>query len=197
MGLYKGLIGGFLNSLYQFPDRPALEVDHKVLSYKELWTKAAKIAASIQSTQSVQKKVAAMLAYRSETAYASILGILATGRGYVPLNPTFPPERTQRMIELSEVDVLAVGNECFSMLEKLLGTLDKSLWIIFESEEDIGYWSKHYPRHHYSSFGSTSPELIMNSMDDFSVTENSCAYLLFTSGSTGCLLYTSPSPRDS
>ncbi len=185
MGMYKGLIGGFLNSLTKFPERPALEVDHKVLSYQELWNKAGKIAAAIQSTQSMQKEVAAMLAYRSETAYASILGILATGRGYVPLNPTFPPERTQRMVELSGVDVLVVGNECFSMLEKLLLTLDKSLWIIFESEEDIVYWSKHYPKHHYSSFGTANPELIFSSMNDFSVAENSCAYLLFTSGSTG------------
>ena len=68
-----------------------------------------------------------MFAYRSLTAYSGVLGILASGKGYVPLNPKFPVERSRKMLALSGCRVLIVGKEAFGQLAQLLEGIDKAL----------------------------------------------------------------------
>jgi acyl-CoA synthetase (AMP-forming)/AMP-acid ligase II len=79
----KGLISGFMMSAENFPDRPALDVDDRVYTYKELAQESLKIAQAINNVSSDNPFVA-LLGYRSITAYAGILGILAARKGYVP-----------------------------------------------------------------------------------------------------------------
>ncbi len=66
------------------------------MSCGELRESALRIAATIQlRSQSAAPPLTAVLAYRSPVAYAAVLGALLEGDGYVPLNPTFPIERTR------------------------------------------------------------------------------------------------------
>src|SRR5215831_18367172 len=103
---FRSLIDGFVESASRFPSREALVVDGERLSYFALQGLAAKIASAILRHQQDASPLAALLAHRSKTAYASVLGILGAGKGYVPLNPKFPTERTRRMLALSECKLL-------------------------------------------------------------------------------------------
>src|SRR4051812_15635340 len=98
----KSLQAGFLRSAEAFPDNVALEVAGEVLTYSQLREKAIAISATLAAL-SVDNEVplTAVFAYRSVTAFGGALAALIRGHGYVPLNRTFPPERTRLMLERS------------------------------------------------------------------------------------------------
>ena len=99
---------GFARSCECVPERPAIDVGREV-TYRELDQRAKRLAATLQS-EVVNDGVllTAVFAYRSETAYAAILGTLMAGHGYVPLNRTFPVNRTRLMLRKSMVRSIIV-----------------------------------------------------------------------------------------
>src|ERR1035438_2053815 len=90
----RSLSSGFFRSLLATPGSPSLELGELSLSYEQLWNYAGSIAACLQDTLDPSEKVVAVLANRSVGGYGGILGVLGSGRGYVPLNPKFPVEGT-------------------------------------------------------------------------------------------------------
>src|ERR1022692_4531661 len=146
----RSLISGFFRSLLTSPSHPALELGDDVLSYEQLWNYAGKITARLNDSLDSSEDVVALLASRSLGAYGGILGILGSGRGYVPLNPKFPLERTLVMLKGSGCKTLVVGQECAATLEALLPRLneclDKPLTLILPDpgwEPDRKLWSSH------------------------------------------------------
>src|SRR5271166_4889133 len=119
----RSLISGFFRSLGASPGSPALELGEQLLSYEQLWNYAGRIAACLRDNLDPSEKVVAVLADRSVAAYGGILGVLGSGRGYVPLNPKFPLERTLVMLRASGCKTLVVGQECAAILESLLPQL--------------------------------------------------------------------------
>ena len=102
--IQRALWAGFMGSAKRFPESPAVIVEGQTLSYKELWVIACRIAATIQANPEFTKvPLTAVFAYRSVTAFAAVLGALLAGNGYVPLNRTFPVERTQVMFKRSRL----------------------------------------------------------------------------------------------
>ncbi len=175
----RSLISGFFRSLRADPGRPALEIGELSLSYEQLWNYAGGIAGCLLETLEPSEKVVAVLASRSVAAYGGILAVLGSGRGYVPLNPKFPLERTLVMLRASGCKTLIVGQECAGTLESLLPRLNESLKLIFPDPGSKPQFSSVHrvitteelstiadPRHPIIGPGDT-------------------AYLLFTSGSTG------------
>ena len=57
-----------------------------------------------------------MLADKSLTAYAGILGTLMASRGYVPLNPRFPAQRNAGIMERTGVNAVVTGHESLEHL---------------------------------------------------------------------------------
>src|ERR1035438_2962569 len=96
----RSLISGFFRSLLASPSSPALELGELSLSYEQLWNYAGSVTACLQETLDPSEKVVAVLANRSVAAYGGILGVLGSGRGYVPLNAKFPLERTLVMLAI-------------------------------------------------------------------------------------------------
>jgi len=90
----RSLISGFFRSLLANPANPALELGELSLSYEQLWNYAGRITACLKDNLDRSESVVAVLADRSVGAYGGILGVLGSGRGYVPLNPRFPLDRT-------------------------------------------------------------------------------------------------------
>ncbi len=180
----RSLISGFLRSLCNNPGRKALELGELSLSYEQLWNYAGRITACLKNTLDPAEKVVAVLADRSVAAYGGILGVLGSGRGYVPLNPKFPIERTQVMLQASGCKTLIVGRECADTLKSLLPRLNHSLTLI---TPDSGWDPRiqgddREARHRVVS----APELSkVADPNDPVVDGNDTAYLLFTSGSTG------------
>jgi amino acid adenylation domain-containing protein len=177
----KSLISGFLRSLHQHPNRIALELGERQLTYEQLWERAGRVARALNSCLDPAERLVALFANRSVTAYAGVLGILATGRGYVPLNPAFPVERTLRMLNASGCKGVILGSEADQAAGDLAsGARERLVWLLPDDEYRLGR-------------DSLTPHQVITACemqqaadpDAPSVDRDSTAYLLFTSGSTG------------
>ena len=177
----RSLISGFFRSLQAHPRNPALELGDMSLSYEQLWNYAGKITACLKNILGPSEKIVAVLADRSVAAYGGILGVLGSGRGYVPLNPKFPIERTLVMLKASGCNTLIVGEECASTLGSLLPQLDKNLTLVIPDPA----WA---PHGNEKSRHRIIPAQQLRKVADPcepTIDGNDTAYLLFTSGSTG------------
>jgi amino acid adenylation domain-containing protein len=180
---FRSLVSGFVQSAERFPSRPALVVDGESLTYLGLSRMAGMIASTILQHEQEPHPLVAVLAYRSKIAYTGILGILAAGRGYVPLNPKFPIERTRRMLALSGCATLVVGNESLPQLPKLLSQVNRRLILILPDIADVSTLSRDFPQHRF--IGSKATPESGSTPFQLEVSPTATAYLLFTSGSTG------------
>jgi amino acid adenylation domain-containing protein len=173
------LISGFFRSLKTNPFSPALELGEQSLSYEQLWTYAGRVTACLKDTLDPTETVVAVLADRSVGAYGGILGVLGAGRGYVPLNPKFPIERTLVMLKASGCKTLVVGQECAATLQSILPQLKQPLNLIIP---DSGWEPESKPPHRMV----LARELTrIADPSEPAVAGDDTAYLLFTSGSTG------------
>jgi amino acid adenylation domain-containing protein len=172
-----------MRSADRFADRPALLADGKTLSYKELRETAVRIAATIQSQAEYSASpLTAVFAYRSPTAFAGVLGALLAGNGYVPLNRTFPIERTRIMFQRSDCRSIVVDAGSLLQLDKLLEEVERSILVILPDLSDVTPLQRRWPRHIFRS----SLELVdVAHWREPALDPEMIAYLLFTSGSTG------------
>ena len=179
----RNIVNGFLESSERFPWRPALVVDGETITYHALRHKAGELASLLRRTEEGNSPLVAILACRSATAYAGILGALAAGKGYVPLNPKFPVERTRRMLILSGCSEVIVGNECVAHLRELLEGFQQPLTLILPGMADLTDLQTDFPLHQYL----LSKDIFANQDPVFetTVSAQAIAYLLFTSGTTG------------
>jgi amino acid adenylation domain-containing protein len=178
----RSLISGFIESLQRYPDRIALELGDENFTYAQLWKRASGIAAALEEHTDSTPPLVALLANRSVTAYAGILGILAAGRGYVPLNPKFPSQRTLAMLKASGCRTVIVGSECANAANSLLQSVDAPIsWLV--PDQDFPLSRALFPASHIVITGRdmtpSSDALEPRPAPD------AVAYLLFTSGSTG------------
>ncbi|MEP7072261.1 MAG: amino acid adenylation domain-containing protein [Verrucomicrobiota bacterium] len=173
---------GFSEAARRSPERPAVQVTRE-LSYGELAERATSLAATIQGRQPTPVvPLTAVFAYRSETAYAGVLGALMAGHGYVPLNRTFPVERTRVMLERSKCESVVVDAGCEAQLEAVLAGIHTSLLLIFPDRSDVADLIARFPTHRVVGADDLCPAKNWRAVD---VPLTAIAYLLFTSGSTG------------
>jgi amino acid adenylation domain-containing protein len=177
----RSLISGFLRSLLATPRSLALELGEQLLSYEQLWNYAGRITTCLKETLDDSEKVVAVLADRSVGAYSGILGVLASGRGYVPLNHNFPLERTLAMLRASGCKTVVVSCECAATLASLLPRVDTPLTLI---TPDSSWAPERVPSHAHHFIPASQLSKIADPCDPI-VHGNDTAYLLFTSGSTG------------
>jgi amino acid adenylation domain-containing protein len=174
---------GFLRSCEKFPDRPAVEVAGLELSYEELDERARRLAATIQANATPEEvPLTAVFAYRSQTAYAAVLGALMAGHGYVPLNRTFPIDRTRLMLEKSTCRSLIVDEGSEPQLSELLRGLATPMVILCPDRADATEASAKLPAHRVVGANELADAEQWRPPE---VSQNAIAYLPFTSGSTG------------
>jgi amino acid adenylation domain-containing protein len=154
---------GFLRQARLRPDAPAVAVRGRVLSYGELESMARRMAGVLVRECGGRPARVGLFAYRSETAYGGTLAALFAGATFVPLNPTFPREKTAAMIRQAALDAMIVDSTCAPQLESVLAGAAPSPVIFPEGG------------------GAEGPEL----EELPPLTADDIAYLLFTSGSTG------------
>ena len=177
------LASGFLRSAERVPDRPALEVGGSVMSYAALRARAAAIGATIQrKTPRGGSPLTAVFAHRSSTAFAGLLGPLLAGRGYVPLNPTFPPGRTRWMLQHADCRSLVVDSKSEPQLDAVLDGIYSPLLIILPDREDVGSLARRWPLHTVIGARDLEPA---EACADQPAAAHDIAQLFFTSSSTG------------
>ena len=175
--LWKGLAA----AAERHPQRPAIDLAGEV-TYAELSARAKALAATIQREKTSAVPLTAVFAYRSQTAFAGVFGALLAGHGYVPLNRTFPVERTRTMLQRSGCRCLIVDGASVAQLEAVLAGFHARLTVICPEHPEVSELAAKLPGHtvvgerELASPGEWKPA---------QVAENRIAYLLFTSGSTG------------
>lgn len=183
MEQFRNLISGFFASVENFPSRPALVVGDDCFSYQDLGQLVSNIATTIIDKEECSNPLVAILASRSLTAYTGVLGILASEKGYVPLNPKFPIERTRKMLVRSGSDIVIVGHEGVQTLEAMLPHIDQPFTFILPEVSNVRALSDRFAGHRFISSTEISQGLKIPAFPR--VQPESIAYLLFTSGSTG------------
>jgi amino acid adenylation domain-containing protein len=174
---------GFLRSAREFPQRPALEVENRVVSYSDLRQKAFQLAATLQKYEvSNQPPLTAVFGYRSVTAFAGILAALLRGHGYVPLNRTYPPERTRLMLERSGCGALVMDELSAAQLPRVLEGFSNKLLILMPDTPDPRAFADRWPQHEIIGRNGLENG---NGFAPVTSSPDDIAYLLFTSGSTG------------
>ncbi|WP_459209775.1 amino acid adenylation domain-containing protein [Aquimarina rhabdastrellae] len=154
----KTLIGLFEQQVNKSAESIAVQDNFRKLTYEELNTYSNKVTAYIETNISKEERVIGVILDRTINTLVVLLGILKSGRSYIPIDPTFPEDRLRYIIADSGAKTLICDHE-YSFVNKS----DYSLIKV----EDILHQSIKSP-----IFSNLScPE--------------DTAYIIYTSGSTG------------
>jgi amino acid adenylation domain-containing protein len=105
----------FAASVRTHPDRIALSIGQQEWSYAQLEDHASAIAGWCERNTPEGARIA-VHGRKDMIAYVAILGILRSGRSYVPLHPDHPPARWRTVIERSGAVACIAGEEVEKML---------------------------------------------------------------------------------
>ncbi len=148
----------------EFPQRKAVSYGDESLTYEQLNEKANQLARHLISQGVRAESYVALLMPRSADMLAAILGVLKTGAGYVPLDPVYPKERIEYILEDAEPVCLIVGDKT-------------SLSVEFEESRVI-----HINEFHFDAYDRTD---VTDKHRLASLSPLNPAYIIYTSGSTG------------
>jgi amino acid adenylation domain-containing protein len=160
------LHAGFLRSVRRYPDRPALHLHGRSWTYTELDELARHWAAGLLRSLGRPPGHVGLLTDKSLVSYAGMLAILYAGGAVVPLNRTFPVDRTRVMARTADVDLLVTDTEAALAGQPEDLATDEWRPRVFVLPDDLAASSQ------------ALWDLPEPSGDDL-------AYLLFTSGTTG------------
>ena len=139
------------------PGRIAVQTSTDALTYAELNEKGNQIAWHLRGIGAQPDEVIGIMVDRCPDMISGILGILKSGAAYLPIDPNFPKDRIQYLIEDSGMKRLLVHSEA---------DIDFDLELIPVNEDSI-----------FSDDQKHNPPSINASTD--------LAYVIYTSGSTG------------
>lgn len=149
------MLAGFLRSAQKYPDHAAIIINGHSFSYKWLLSKATAIAKALSEKKQGHELVG-LYTDNTENTYAALIGILLSGKGFVPLNHKFPDERLKKIIVDAGITTIV---HCQSSLERVK-ELDPASSLIVDG-------------------------LFSESQYQYQPDEEQVVYILFTSGSTG------------
>ena len=102
----------FEEQVLKNPGNIALEYEDKTVTYKELKELSVTLAAKLQEAGVTPGAIVGILCERSIEAVVSIMGVLKAGGAYLPIDPEYPADRKNYIIENSGIKIL--------LLEKIL-----------------------------------------------------------------------------
>uniref|UniRef100_UPI0013DFAFD6 non-ribosomal peptide synthetase n=1 Tax=Paenibacillus xylaniclasticus TaxID=588083 RepID=UPI0013DFAFD6 len=155
--LNMDLVRTFEQTVNDFPDRIAIIDQHIQLTYKQLNERVNKLSRMIR--QAGEDSIIGIHTERSVEMIVGILAVLKCGAAYLPLDPAYPQERLQQMINDSGIKLL------LSVHPELVEGLNFAGRILFIGEELYG--------------------LFDSSNLNISIAPDDVAYVMYTSGSTG------------
>lgn len=170
----------FLESAAYYPDKYALSIQNKRWTYAEIEHEARCWAKALLEGCDQQVRRVGIFAYRSYTAYVGVIASLFSGATYVPLNRTFPPQRTLSMVKQADLDAIIVDEQSLGQFQHLIPHLEKHMVILLPETRCIKSWPTHIRTLDKAALKQFAP---LNELPI--VTGETNAYLLFTSGSTG------------
>jgi len=130
------------------------------LTYQELCDRSNQLGHKLRSLGATPNQLVAVVMEKGWEQIVAVIGILAAGAAYVPIDPKLPQERFLYLLENSKADIVLTQ----SCLDKKLSWSDKIVRLYIDIE-DFAQESK-------------EPLQAVQTPDDL-------AYVIYTSGSTG------------
>jgi amino acid adenylation domain-containing protein len=146
------------------PEAMAVRYEEQQLSYGELNRRANQLARELRRLGVGPEAVVGIAVRRSPEMIVSLLGTLKAGAAYLPLDPAYPRERLQRMLEDGPARLLLTEREVWA--EEEAGVVPV-VWV----EELRKIWEREGPEEE----GNAGAEICGEHL----------AYVSYTSGSTG------------
>lgn len=148
----------FEEQVEKTPDNIAVVFENQKLTYRELNERANSLANYLRSQKIGRNDIVGIMVNRSLEMIISILAVLKSGACYIPIDPEYPQDRIEYMLNNSNAKLLLT----FKRLENKV-TFDNKLFVELDNE----------------LYNSNKDNLInINEPDDL-------AYIIYTSGSTG------------
>ncbi|NXY96227.1 amino acid adenylation domain-containing protein, partial [Streptomyces sp. BR123] len=154
------LVSRFADAARRTPDRPAVEDRDETLSYAALDGLSDAVARQVSRAVGPGEPVAVLM-HRSARLAAVLLGILKSGRPYVPLDDSYPADRLRMVVEGAECRLAVADPDLAALLPSTLRVLPAAEALDPDAAPEAG------------SGQGTAP------------LPGDLAYLMFTSGSTG------------
>ena len=152
----------FAEQVEKNPQAVAVRLGEAELSYEELNARANQLAAHLQAMGVGAECRIGLCVERSFEMVVGLLGILKAGGVYVPLDPSYPLQRTSFMLEDAAVDVLLTQEALLSQLPAYAGGM-----VCIDRD-----WTE------IAQQSNANPQRVKVSADNL-------AYITYTSGSTG------------
>jgi len=149
------------------PDAPALEADGVTLTYRELEARANQIAHALRARGVAPGDYVGICLERGANLVAALLGVVKAGGIYIPLDPSYPPERLQAMVSIAEARLVLTETPLRHLFQKGERTGGREVLALDAS---------------WSPFFALRPHRRLTDADR---QPTDPCYVIFTSGSTG------------
>lgn len=110
----KTVIELFEEQVRKTPNNVALVFEDMEMTYKELNDRANDIAHYLKEENIGRNDIVAFIMKRSFDIMISIIGILKTGAAYLPIDPDFPDNRINYMLENSNCKITLINRDEFN-----------------------------------------------------------------------------------
>ncbi len=151
----------FSEQVNQYPDHIAIHTKNHQWTYRRLNDQANAIAQTLQQRCGENYQRIALLLEQDAPAIAAILGVLKSGKTYIPLDPSYPRLRLTYNLEDSQATAILTNNTNLAFAQQLTS---ENIHLINIDEIDL----------------ENAGDQI-----NLSVSPDTPAYILYTSGSTG------------
>ncbi len=142
------------------PDRIAIQFESKSLTFSELNSKSNLVAHTLQKKGVSNETLVGLFTTRSLEKVIGMLGILKAGGAYLPIDPEYPTDRVNYILEDSQVEFLVTQRT-------LKDTIPSISNLIYLDDADL-----------------ENSELASNNLG-VDLSPEQLAYVIYTSGSTG------------
>lgn len=119
----KTIVDLFREQVALHPDHDALVYLERSYTYRELDEITDRLAMHLRRCGVEREKVVGVLIPRCEYMVICSLGVLKAGGAYLPLDPTYPPERLNLLVEDTQANILITTPELNSIIEDKHGCL--------------------------------------------------------------------------
>ena len=117
--LEQSLSDRFEQQVKLYPERIAIKNKGEAVSYRGLNSMANRVAQVLLQACGEGQEPIALLLENGEAVIAAILGVLKSGKVYVPLDPSLPQTRTEFILRDSQAKVILTNNRNLSLAREL------------------------------------------------------------------------------
>lgn len=146
----KTIVDLFEEQVEQTPDNVAVVFNDEKLTYRELNEKANSLARLLISKEMKENTICAIVLNRSIEMIVSILAVLKSGAAYIPIDPNYPKDRIEYILNDSNVKMVLTETEYISSLSSFnlnlinitdaeVFSLDGKNLNIKQNPEDLSY----------------------------------------------------------